>query len=150
MRETEVQQDQVGPKGPRKFHGLQTVASDGNFVAEQLKHRYDLRVHYHHTIPEQPPVDDIVIADVSVYEQIAPAMEGIEAIVWEADPETFTFTFVSPRATNERTSASESPAARKSAAAAAGSGRRASAYAARHSASVVGGRWVVAIVSVAR
>lgn len=59
----------------------------GSSLAEHLKDRYDLRVHYHRTIPEHPPVADQVIADVSVYEQIAPALEGMDAVVHMAgDP----------------------------------------------------------------
>jgi nucleoside-diphosphate-sugar epimerase len=53
----------------------------GSSLAAHLKDRYDLRVHYHRTIPEQPPVPDQVIADVSKFEQIAPAMVGIDAVV---------------------------------------------------------------------
>jgi NAD+ dependent glucose-6-phosphate dehydrogenase len=61
----------------------------GSSLAEQLKDRYDLRVHYHNTVPEQPPVDDVHIADIAQYDQIAPAMEGIEAVVHMAgDPRT--------------------------------------------------------------
>jgi nucleoside-diphosphate-sugar epimerase len=61
----------------------------GSSLAEQLKERYDLRVHYHNTVPEKPPVDDVHIADISVYDQIAPAMEGIDAVVHMAgDPRT--------------------------------------------------------------
>jgi nucleoside-diphosphate-sugar epimerase len=61
----------------------------GSSLAEQLKERYDLRVHYHNTVPERPPVDDVHIADISRYEQIAPAMEGIDAVVHMAgDPRT--------------------------------------------------------------
>ena len=61
----------------------------GSSLAEQLKERYDLRLHYHNTVPEQPPVDDIHIADISQYDQIAPAMEGIDAVVHMAgDPRT--------------------------------------------------------------
>jgi len=61
----------------------------GSSLAEQLKDRYDLRLHYHHTIPEQPPVEDRVVADVSKYDEIAPALEGIDAVVhMAADPGT--------------------------------------------------------------
>jgi nucleoside-diphosphate-sugar epimerase len=61
----------------------------GSSLAEQLKERYDLRLHYHHTIPEHPPVADIHVADVAVYDQIAPAMEGVDAVVHMAgDPRT--------------------------------------------------------------
>jgi nucleoside-diphosphate-sugar epimerase len=66
----------------------------GRDLAERLKDRYDLRVHYHRTIPEEKPVQDFVIADISQYDQIAPAMEGIDTVVHMAgDP--------SPRATWE-------------------------------------------------
>lgn len=66
----------------------------GRSLAEQLKDRYDLRLQYHRTIPEQPPVSDYVVADVAQYDQIAPALEGIDAVVhMAADP--------SPRATWE-------------------------------------------------
>jgi nucleoside-diphosphate-sugar epimerase len=61
----------------------------GSSLAEQLKDRYDLRLHYHNTVPEKPPVDDVHIADISQYDQIAPAMEGIDAVVHMAgDPRT--------------------------------------------------------------
>ena len=61
----------------------------GSSLAEQLKERYDLRVHYHNTVPERPPVEDVHIADISQYDQIAPAMEGIDAVVHMAgDPRT--------------------------------------------------------------
>jgi NAD+ dependent glucose-6-phosphate dehydrogenase len=61
----------------------------GSSLAEQLKDRYDLRLHYHHTVPEQKPAHDFVIADVSKYDEIAPAMEGIDAVVHMAgDPST--------------------------------------------------------------
>jgi nucleoside-diphosphate-sugar epimerase len=61
----------------------------GSSLAEQLKDRYRLRVHYHHNIPEHPPVADQVIADVSDFEQIAPALEGMDAVVHMAgDPST--------------------------------------------------------------
>lgn len=61
----------------------------GSSLAEQLKDRYDLRVHYHNTVPEKPPVDDVYIADISQYDQIAPAMAGIDAVIHMAgDPRT--------------------------------------------------------------
>ena len=53
----------------------------GSSLAERLKDRYDLRVHYHRSIPEDPPVPEHVIADIARYEQIAPAMRGIDAVV---------------------------------------------------------------------
>jgi NAD+ dependent glucose-6-phosphate dehydrogenase len=80
----------AAPAG-RKKRVLITGAAGriGSSLAEQLKDRYDLRVHYHHTIPEQPPVDDIAIADVSVFEQIAPALQGMDAVVHMAgEPST--------------------------------------------------------------
>lgn len=61
----------------------------GSSLAEFLKDRYDLRLHYHQTIPERPPVDDIVIADISKFAEIAPAMRGMDAVVHlAADPST--------------------------------------------------------------
>lgn len=59
----------------------------GSSLAEELKDRYDLRLHYHHTIPEEKPVSDYVIADVSKYDEIAPALQGMDAVVhMAADP----------------------------------------------------------------
>ncbi|HEY3107746.1 MAG TPA: NAD(P)-dependent oxidoreductase [Chloroflexota bacterium] len=61
----------------------------GSSLAEQLKDRYELRLHYHNTVPEEPPVDDVHIADIAQYDQIAPAMAGIDAVVHMAgDPRT--------------------------------------------------------------
>jgi NAD+ dependent glucose-6-phosphate dehydrogenase len=61
----------------------------GSSLAELLKERYDLRVHYNRTIPEHPPVADQVIADITRYESIAPAMAGIDAVVHMAgEPST--------------------------------------------------------------
>jgi nucleoside-diphosphate-sugar epimerase len=61
----------------------------GSSLAEQLKDRYDLRLQYHRTIPDQKPVQDYVVADVSQFDQIAPAMQGIDAVVHMAgDPST--------------------------------------------------------------
>lgn len=61
----------------------------GSSLAESLKDRYDLRLHYHRNIPEHPPVSDFIVADVSKYDQIAPAMEGIDAVVhMAANPST--------------------------------------------------------------
>jgi dTDP-4-dehydrorhamnose reductase len=72
----------------------------GSSLAAQLKDRYDLRVHYHHTIPEQPPVDDIAIADVSVFEQIAPALLGMDAVVHMAGEPSTRASWESVRARN--------------------------------------------------
>jgi nucleoside-diphosphate-sugar epimerase len=61
----------------------------GSSLAEHLRDRYDLRLHYHRSMPDQPPVSDIVRADISQYDQIAPAMEGIDAVVHMAgEPST--------------------------------------------------------------
>jgi NAD+ dependent glucose-6-phosphate dehydrogenase len=53
----------------------------GSSMAERLKDRYDLRLLYHHTIPENPPVADIRIADLAKYDEVARAMEGVDAVV---------------------------------------------------------------------
>jgi NAD+ dependent glucose-6-phosphate dehydrogenase len=59
----------------------------GSSLAEQLRDRYDLRLQYHRTIPEQKPVEDFVIASVSSMDSIAPAFEGMDAVVhMAADP----------------------------------------------------------------
>jgi nucleoside-diphosphate-sugar epimerase len=61
----------------------------GSSLAEHLNDRYDLRLHYHRSMPDQPPVTDIVRADISQYDQIAPAMDGIDAVVHMAgEPST--------------------------------------------------------------
>lgn len=61
----------------------------GSSLADLLKDRYDLRLHYHHTIPDQKPVADFMVADVSKYDEVAPLMEGIDAVVHMAgDPST--------------------------------------------------------------
>jgi len=61
----------------------------GSSLAAALKDRYDLRLHYHRTIPERPPVDDIHVADVADYAAIAPALLGMDAVVhMAADPST--------------------------------------------------------------
>ena len=61
----------------------------GSNLAELLKDRYDLRLQYHHRIPEQPPVQDFVVADLGNAEQMRQACEGMDAIVHMAgDPST--------------------------------------------------------------
>lgn len=61
----------------------------GSSLAEQLRDRYDLRLHYHHTLPEQPPGPDWMRADISRYDEVAPLLEGIDAVVHLAgDPGT--------------------------------------------------------------
>ncbi len=79
------------PPTGRKKRVLITGAAGriGSSLAERLKDRYELRLHYHRTIPEQPPVADTIVADISRYEEIAPAMDGIDAVVhMAADPST--------------------------------------------------------------
>jgi NAD+ dependent glucose-6-phosphate dehydrogenase len=53
----------------------------GGHLSSSLKDRYDLRLHYFHTFPEQPPVDDWIRADIANFDQMAPAFEGIDAVV---------------------------------------------------------------------
>src|SRR5581483_7202566 len=61
----------------------------GSSLAQSLKDRYDLRLHYHQRIPETPPVSDIHVADVANFDEIAPAMDGMDAVVhMAADPST--------------------------------------------------------------
>jgi NAD+ dependent glucose-6-phosphate dehydrogenase len=50
-------------------------------MARRLRDEYDLRLHFNRNIPEQTISDDVVVADISVYEQIAPAMIGIDTVV---------------------------------------------------------------------
>lgn len=61
----------------------------GSSLAERLKDRYDLRLQYNKNIPQNPPVKDWLVADISKLEQIAPAMQGVDAVVHMAgDPST--------------------------------------------------------------
>ena len=53
----------------------------GDHLATTLQDRYSLRLQYNKTMPETPPVDDWVQADIANYDQIAPAMEGIDAVI---------------------------------------------------------------------
>jgi nucleoside-diphosphate-sugar epimerase len=53
----------------------------GTSLAEQLRDRYDLRLQYHRTVPEQPPVADHLVADIAKYDEIAPALVGMDAVV---------------------------------------------------------------------
>lgn len=61
----------------------------GSSLAEQLKDRYDLRVQYHRSVPETPPVADQITADISQFDQIRQAVDGMDAVVHMAgDPST--------------------------------------------------------------
>lgn len=61
----------------------------GSSLADLLKNRYDLRLHYHRTIPERPPVDDHVTADITQFDQVQSMVQGVDAIVHMAgDPST--------------------------------------------------------------
>ena len=53
----------------------------GAGLAEMLKDRYDLRLHYHRTVPEQRPVEDYVVANIAKYDEVAAAVAGMDAIV---------------------------------------------------------------------
>jgi NAD+ dependent glucose-6-phosphate dehydrogenase len=53
----------------------------GTSLAQQLGDRYDLRGAYFPAVPEHALIADKVLADVSVYEQIAPAFEGMDAVI---------------------------------------------------------------------
>ena len=61
----------------------------GRHLVGALRDRYDLRLHYNQTVPDPPPLADWVRADVAEFDQVAPAMEGIDAVVHlAADPST--------------------------------------------------------------
>jgi nucleoside-diphosphate-sugar epimerase len=61
----------------------------GRSLAEQLKDRYDLRLACYPTVPDEPAVADTLVANISVYDQIAPAMQGVDAVIHLAgDPST--------------------------------------------------------------
>jgi nucleoside-diphosphate-sugar epimerase len=61
----------------------------GGDLARRLRDRYDLRLMYHRTIPDEPPVADWMQPDTSNIEELTAAMAGIEAVVhMAADPST--------------------------------------------------------------
>ncbi|MGI8916247.1 MAG: NAD-dependent epimerase/dehydratase family protein [Chloroflexota bacterium] len=61
----------------------------GSSLAEQLVERYALRLHYHPSVPEHPPVDDVVTGNIAHFAEIAPAMAGMNAVIHLAgDPST--------------------------------------------------------------
>lgn len=53
----------------------------GTDLTSRLGGHYDLRLHFNKNIPEAPAVDDYVIADIAEYDQIAPAMDGIDTVI---------------------------------------------------------------------
>ena len=62
----------------------------GGHLATVLQDRYSLRLQYNKTMPDTPPVEDWVQADIADYNQIAPAMEGIDAVIHMAgEPSPF-------------------------------------------------------------
>ncbi len=62
----------------------------GSHLAIALRDRYSLRLQYNQTMPEEPPVGDWVRADIAEYDQIAAAMEGIDAVIHMAgEPSPF-------------------------------------------------------------
>lgn len=67
----------------------------GTELTHRLKDEFDLRLQFNRNVPEDPLVDDYVIANIADYDQISPAMEGIEAVVhlagqpsWKAEWES--------------------------------------------------------------
>jgi nucleoside-diphosphate-sugar epimerase len=72
-----------GATSERKKRVLITGAAGriGSSMADQLKERYDLRLACYPAAPEQPAVGDLVVADISKYDEIAPAMQGIDAVI---------------------------------------------------------------------
>ena len=74
---------------PRRVLITGAAGRIGVSLAEQLKDRYHLRLQYHRTVPEHPPSDDIVRADIADFDQVARAVEGMDAVVhMAADPST--------------------------------------------------------------
>jgi NAD+ dependent glucose-6-phosphate dehydrogenase len=53
----------------------------GTDLTRFLKDRYPLRLHFNRSVPENPDVNDYVVADIAEYDQIAPAMDGIDTVV---------------------------------------------------------------------
>jgi len=52
----------------------------GSSLARDLRDRYDLRLHYRRE-PEEILSDDRVIADISVFDEVRPIMEGIDTVL---------------------------------------------------------------------
>jgi nucleoside-diphosphate-sugar epimerase len=53
----------------------------GSDLAERLRDRYQLRLQYRRTVPDRPPTDDWVKADIARMEEIGPAMRDVDAVV---------------------------------------------------------------------
>jgi nucleoside-diphosphate-sugar epimerase len=53
----------------------------GRSLADQLQDRYDLRLHYNQSPIENPPVTDVMQADISQFDQVLSLMHGIDAVV---------------------------------------------------------------------
>lgn len=67
----------------------------GTELTYRLKDHFDLRLQFNRNIPQDPLIDDYVVANIADYDQISPAMEGIEAVVhlagqpsWKAEWES--------------------------------------------------------------
>jgi NAD+ dependent glucose-6-phosphate dehydrogenase len=53
----------------------------GTDMTRLLGDRYDLRLQFHRTVPDQPAVSDYVVADISEFDEIAPAMAGVDTVI---------------------------------------------------------------------
>ena len=53
----------------------------GGHLATTLKDRYDLRLLYNRTRPEEPPVDDYFTADIADFDAVRPALTGMDAVI---------------------------------------------------------------------
>ncbi|HYO30696.1 MAG TPA: NAD(P)-dependent oxidoreductase [Thermomicrobiales bacterium] len=53
----------------------------GRDLGERLKERYDLRLMYHHTVPEAPPSEDWLTAETTDMDAVSKAMAGVDAVV---------------------------------------------------------------------
>lgn len=61
----------------------------GSNLAERLRNRYDLRLMYNRNVPADPPTSDVVKVNCASFDQVASAMDGIDAVVhMAADPST--------------------------------------------------------------
>ncbi len=62
----------------------------GRELASRLHDRYELRLHFHRVVPDDLRHLEHVVGDVADYDSIAPAFEGMDAVVHlAADPRTF-------------------------------------------------------------